>query len=119
MIDTRNKIVPLEQLRAAGRRVVIGYFDPLLPAHVARLRELAGDGKLLVLLASPSDVYLPDRARAELAAALDFVDAVAIAGGDPVAAASRLNPSEILCEHENEVRLRQAFIEFVRERARS
>ena len=46
-MDTRTKIVPFEEavrLAAAGAIVVSGYFDPLLAAHAARLREIKGAG---------------------------------------------------------------------------
>lgn len=86
-------------------RAVIGYFDPLLPAHTGSLRELAAGGRLIAVVATPDDAYLEERARAELAAALDFVDAVVIG-----AAAEGLG--ETLASNEPE--LRRQFIKYVR-----
>lgn len=87
VVDTRTKIVEWleverELVGRAGRgawKVVVGYFDPLLAAHAERLEELAGDGKLLVLIASPARPLLPAAARAELVAALRVVERVVIA----------------------------------------
>ena len=87
-MDTRNKIVDWPEaenlLRQRGRsgsplKVVTGYFDPLLAAHSRRLGEIAGaGGRLLVVLTSPDKPVLPARARAELVAALDVVEFVAL-----------------------------------------
>jgi hypothetical protein len=74
-LDTREKIVPLElaaEWRAeTAARVVTGYFDPVVAEHASRLGEL-GDS-LVVLIAEPPDPLLPQRARAELVAALRTV----------------------------------------------
>ena len=80
-MDTRTKIVSSSdaaRLAAQGAVVVKGYFDPLLASHAARLRELKGGSrKLMVLIADPPDPILPSRARAELVASLAMVDYVA------------------------------------------
>jgi hypothetical protein len=113
-LDTRSKIVPVEEARrraeewrAAGEtvRAVIGYFDPLLPAYVALLREQAAGARLIAVVATPDDAYLEERARAELAAALDFVDAV-VTGSE----AEGLGEGLVI----NEAELRRQFIEYVR-----
>jgi glycerol-3-phosphate cytidylyltransferase-like family protein len=77
-MDSRHKIIdPI---------FVSGYFDPLLAAHVRRLRELAANGNpLIVLLADPPDPLLPSRSRAELVAALDCVHAVILPNPDGAA----------------------------------
>lgn len=76
-MDTRSKILTLEE--AAGRGVetlAIGYFDPVVAAHVSRL--LALQGPLTVSLLDPAEEILPARARAELVAALGCVETVII-----------------------------------------
>ena len=77
MTDTRAKIVSAGSAlhKVEGRTVVTGYFDPMAPAHVRRLAEIAGEsGNLVVLVLSPSEPLLELRARAELVAALRMVD---------------------------------------------
>lgn len=106
MIDTRTKIVPLEEamgLVEQGAPLVAGYFDPLLPEQVERMEE-AGPGLVVIVLDTP-EAYLEARARAELAAALRSVRAVAIAPADAFPA----SPEELA--------RRRAFLDYVRERA--
>jgi bifunctional ADP-heptose synthase (sugar kinase/adenylyltransferase) len=89
-MDTRNKIISPEraaevarELRANGRqiKVVTGYFDVLLAAHVRRLAEITrGKPTLLAIVVDPAEALLPARARAELVAALGMVDYVVPAG---------------------------------------
>lgn len=63
---------------------VRGYFDPLLAEHVRRLRGCANPGQLLVVEVSEPDLpLLPQRARAELVAALSMVDYVVLGNGAP------------------------------------
>ena len=65
-------------------RWVSGYFDPLLAEHVRRLRDCAQPGQLLVVeIANPEAPLLPQRARAELVAALSMVDYVVLGNGEP------------------------------------
>ena len=85
-MDTRDKIIALEravqiiaELRGKGikPKVVTGYFDVLLAAHVRRLREVRnGTDRLLVMVLDPPEPVLQSRARAELVAALGMVDYV-------------------------------------------
>lgn len=103
MIDTRTKIVPYEQLDPALPKVA-AYCDPLLPEHIAELSALGHD--IAILLVTPADAYLEQRARAELAASLGFVKAVAIVD-------EARHP--LL---EKEAQRRTAFLAYVRERAR-
>jgi bifunctional ADP-heptose synthase (sugar kinase/adenylyltransferase) len=85
-LDTRSKIIPLEQAREGLRDKsvcwVAGDFDPLLAEHVRRLSKHVAPGRLLIVevtnLAKP---LLPQRARAELVAALTMVDYVVLANG--------------------------------------
>jgi len=79
-LDTRAKIVPREQLEARPDAVwVWGSFDPLLAEHVRRLEQARKPGRLLVVeVTNPAQPLLPQRARAELVAALGIVDFVVI-----------------------------------------
>lgn len=127
MFDTRRKIMNLDQARqwaaaqrSCGRRVraLVAYCDPLLPAHVERLRRLAGDEGFLVFLHRASDPILDARACAELAAALSFVQGVVTANGDDaVRLAQSFGADELLLEQEAEAALRDEFLRRVRERA--
>jgi bifunctional ADP-heptose synthase (sugar kinase/adenylyltransferase) len=85
-LDTRSKIVPLEQVRQQlGDKSacwVAGHFDPLLAEHVRRLSEHIAPGRLLVVeITNPARALLPQRARAELVAALTMVDYVVLGNG--------------------------------------
>jgi bifunctional ADP-heptose synthase (sugar kinase/adenylyltransferase) len=85
-LDTRSKIISVqearERLHDRPARWVSGHFDPLLAEHVRRLSRSAEAGQLLVVevtdLAQP---LLPQRARAELVAALAIVDYVVLGNG--------------------------------------
>jgi len=71
-------------LRDKPARWVSGYFDPLLAEHVRRLRECTKRGQLLVVeISNPEAPLLPQRARAELVAALSMVDYVVLGNGEP------------------------------------
>jgi bifunctional ADP-heptose synthase (sugar kinase/adenylyltransferase) len=85
-LDTRSKIVPPEQARQQlGDKSacwVTGHFDPLLAEHVRRLSEHVARGRLLVVeITNPARPLLPQRARAELVAALSMVDYVVLGNG--------------------------------------
>ena len=87
-LDTRSKILTLSE--AAGRQVttlVVGYFDPVVAAHVSRL--LALKGPVTVSLLDPPEEILPARARAELVAALGCVDTVIIGDARSLVSAAR------------------------------
>lgn len=113
-MDTRTKIVPWDQdvLRSLSEQngvVAVGYFDPLLAAHAARLRRLATEHghPLTVVIADPDDPLLPARARAELVAGIADVDRVTIA------------PRECALPHSaNVVRLEQADADSTRDLVR-
>jgi bifunctional ADP-heptose synthase (sugar kinase/adenylyltransferase) len=54
-----------------------GHFDPLLAEHAALLHQAASDGNVLIVeIANPPQPLLPQRARAELVAALADVNYV-------------------------------------------
>jgi hypothetical protein len=105
MIDTRDKIVSLEDVEQMCENcpVVAAYCDPLLPEVVHHWKALGSN--VILVIVPPPDAYLDPRARAELGASLSFVRAVAIAGED--------------FEHPvEEAEARERFIAYVRERAR-
>jgi bifunctional ADP-heptose synthase (sugar kinase/adenylyltransferase) len=101
-MDTRSKILTLAEAAslAGPLAMVTGYFDVLRAAHIRdldRVRRREHGAKLLaVVLPAPGEI-LPQRARAELVAALRVIDYVVIA--DEAAAcrlAHSLEPVEIV-----------------------
>jgi bifunctional ADP-heptose synthase (sugar kinase/adenylyltransferase) len=86
-LDTRSKIVPLDQIRILQDRTarwISGHFDPLLAEHVGRLRRAREPGSLLVVeVTNPARPLLSQRARAELVAALAMVDYVVLSNVEP------------------------------------
>jgi bifunctional ADP-heptose synthase (sugar kinase/adenylyltransferase) len=85
-LDTRSKIIPLEEARERKRNQstswLAGHFDPLLAEHVRRLHEQAAPERLLIVeVTNPPRPLLPQRARAELVAALSMVDYVVLDNG--------------------------------------
>ena len=78
------------RLRSAGRHVVFtnGVFDLVHPGHVRYLRAARAEGDALVVglnadrsvraIKGPGRPIVPERERAELLAALSFVDAVVV-----------------------------------------
>lgn len=109
-MDTRSKLTNLAD--AAGLTVetlVVGYFDPVLAAHVARLTGLGGP--VTVSLVDPPDEILPARARAELVAALACVERVI--PGDARAIVTAERTIEMLTA---DLESREALIERIRQR---
>jgi len=104
--------VPLEQARQQlGDKSacwVTGHFDPLLAEHVGRLGEHVAPGRLLVVeVTNPDRPLLPQRARAELVAALTMVDYVVLGNGTgnwPVidASVTRRFMDDVLKRHRGE-----------------
>jgi bifunctional ADP-heptose synthase (sugar kinase/adenylyltransferase) len=91
-LDTRLKIISAKEARLRlgdkPAQWVTGHFDPLLAEHVRRLRECSARDRLLVVeITNPARPLLPQRARAELAAALAMVDYVVLKN-DPAPEAS-------------------------------
>jgi hypothetical protein len=108
-LDTRLKIVDSLPEDGPARLVVTGYFDPLLASHARRLEELAAEhDRLTVAVLEPGEPLLPQRARAELVAALKSVKTVLIGTVPLVARFIRL-------EDEDE-RRRAELVDLVRER---
>ncbi len=86
-MDTRSKIIEFGEAVAIAAdhpvRWVTGHFDPLLAEHARRIREFVTEGhKLIVVVTNPERPLLPQRARAELTAALSGVDYVVMKPGD-------------------------------------
>ncbi len=114
-LDTREKIVPLEQLAAqldGGQwMAVAGTFDPMTLAQAERLAKLSGNGRSLLAVVEPGEgCLLPVEARAILVAALKSVQLVVIANADEVP------PMEIARDDTGERRLSAEFVEHVRQR---
>jgi len=101
-MDTRSKILTLaEGASLAGPlAMVTGYFDILRAAHIRDLEELhgrVGGAKLLAVVLPERGEILPQRARAELVAALRVIDYVVIAeAAEADRLADSLNPVEIV-----------------------
>jgi bifunctional ADP-heptose synthase (sugar kinase/adenylyltransferase) len=86
-LDTRSKIISEEEarqrLRGQPAQWLAGHFDPLLAEHVQRLRQHSAPDRLLVVeITNPVRPLLPQRARAELVAALAMVDYVVLKNGE-------------------------------------
>ena len=112
-LDTRSKILTLSE--ATGRQVttlVVGYFDPVVAAHVSRL--LALPGPVTVSLLDPPEEILPARARAELVAALGCVDAVIIGDARTLVSAARTIDFTVA-----DLQTRQELVERIRHRSRA
>lgn len=87
-MDTRAKILTAEEARERLKEQPIcwfsGDFDPLLTEHARQLRACATPGKLLVVeVTDPLQPLLPQRARAQLVAALSMVDYVVLTDHAP------------------------------------
>jgi bifunctional ADP-heptose synthase (sugar kinase/adenylyltransferase) len=83
-VDTRSKIVTLEEAQALARPVAVvsGSFDVLCAEHARELqdaRNRAAGGALLVAVLPSAAGVLGQRARAEMVAALRMVDYVVTA----------------------------------------
>jgi bifunctional ADP-heptose synthase (sugar kinase/adenylyltransferase) len=83
-LDTRSKIISLERARKIEpAHWISGSFDPLLAEHVRRLAQHVSAGRALVVeVTDPASPLLPQRARAELVAALAMVDYVVLGAGE-------------------------------------
>lgn len=101
-------------------KAVLGYFDPLLAAHVRRFTELAEPGKrLMAVVLNPEAPLLNLRARAELAAGLAIIDFVVPVVGDPGEFLARLAPNEIVHDEKDDEIRTARLIEHVQRRYRS
>lgn len=115
-MDTRAKIIDVSGLPAGRLTLVTGYFDPLLAWHAERLAEFRNGAETLVAAVLPLEgELLPQRARAELAAALRVIDYVLIAS-DP-AARFAIDGVEMISLAEEDLRRRAQLIADVRSRS--
>jgi hypothetical protein len=110
-MDTRNKILTPEAA-PRGCTVVTGAFDLVIAEDARELAEIrAGrpDRPLLVVVLPLTPELLPQRARAELAAALRMVDYVVTADdANPDALLASLEPAQLVrLEEAQAVRKRQ------------
>ncbi|SPE30218.1 conserved hypothetical protein [Candidatus Sulfopaludibacter sp. SbA6] len=127
-MDTRNKILeapgPEETSWPDFARplaVVTGYFDVLRAEHARDLRharDAAGAATLLAIVLPSPTALLPQRARAELVAALRAVDYVAAADADDVEGlVASLQPANLLRLEEADKRRVRQLREHVRNRS--
>lgn len=109
-VDTRSKIVPYSRISEFCDSIFVAmYLDPLTSEHGRRLAEIAAGGRpVVVLLFDPPSSLLSLPARAELAASLDSVSAVAIVDG-PV-------DTPFIDERQADLRRRDALVQHVRGR---
>ena len=101
--------------RSGKLAVIIGHFDPMTAAHVVRIRDLRPEtGLLAVIVTDPPDPILPQRARAELVAALRTVDYVVAAMHNTSAEiVARLRPDEVIEEEAADLRRTQDLVAYV------
>ncbi len=116
-MDTRTKIVGLDEARAAaarerrnGRRVrlVTGYFDPVLAAHASALEEMSDSSAMFVAVGNPVHELLGAAARAELVAGLRCVDYVV--AGEAGAVEAAVEPDETVHREQEDGRLARELI---------
>jgi hypothetical protein len=126
MVDTRTKIIALDEMRerllapAPPRALVIGHFDPVVYTNVERMLELAAEyGPLAVCVTSPADPLLPARARAELAAALDCTEFVTMADHAETSVLTGIPGLTVIDETHDDLRRREALMALVRERQKA
>jgi hypothetical protein len=120
-MDTREKIVEPRALRGMRATLVIAYLDPMLAWHAQRFAEIRTGSQILAVCVLPlASEILPQRGRAELAAALRVIDYVLISpGSDPNDAEEflrPLEPSRMVRLDEEDLRRRAELIADVRSR---
>jgi hypothetical protein len=117
-MDTRKKIVTVDEITGEGWVGIAGLFDPLTVEQAERIAALVSrvpDRKLLAVITPASGTLLSAEARAALVAGLREVRAVVIAEPDTV----RARGIEINEDQEGEARRSSEFVEFVLARQRS
>jgi hypothetical protein len=79
-LDTRTKIIePGSIPRHRPVRILVSYLDPLWSDQVAALqRHVVADETVVLAIDDPPEALMPMQARAELAAALAFIDSVVL-----------------------------------------
>ena len=92
-MDTRSKILTPAAALALRERpfaIVTGTFDVLRAAHACELEEArTGAARLLVVVLPRAGELLPQRARAEMVAALRIVDIAGMPSPSPAFSISR------------------------------
>jgi hypothetical protein len=113
-LDTRTKIVePGSIPRDRSVRILLCYLDPVWGREVHTLRQHAdANATMVIAVADPPDPLLPLRARAELAAALSFVDYV-------ITEPPSLPDAELIDLRDHDLACRQSLIRHVLRRHRS
>ena len=115
-MDTRNKILKLEQIPKGGK-VVTGYFDLLRVQHSRDLecmRQHLPDAPLIVLVLPRPGELLTQRARAEMVAAIRMVDYVLIAEAEDLdRILEGLEPAEVVRLESADLRHTRHLIEHV------
>jgi bifunctional ADP-heptose synthase (sugar kinase/adenylyltransferase) len=117
-LDTREKIVPLEELAAhlggSDWLGIVGMFDPLTLGHAERLNNATTNGKNVLAVVEPgANSLLPAEARAVLVAALKSVKLVVVC---EAAALPKLTQLAIITDADGERQRSLAFAEHVKER---
>ena len=99
-MDTRNKISrTCFSVSNDKIQIVTGRFDPLLPDHARKLRELKKpDHVLIVVITNGEKSLLPQQARAELVAALSVVDRVVLGADLPDNQIASNFIADVLCK---------------------
>jgi len=118
-MDTRNKILSRDAA-PRGCTVVTGAFDVMLAAdarQLAGIRESHPDRPILVVVLPLSEELLPQRARAELVAALRMVDYVVTADDDALLAS--LEPAQLVRLEEVHAARKRQLMEHVHRRQTS
>ena len=123
-MDTRSKIlISAEALVSGPARplvLVSGYFDVLRAEHVRELSEIhsrSGAQTVVVAVVARAGALLPQRARAELVAALRVVDYVFIANPEDLDGLNHsLQPAEWVRLEELDARRTRQLIEHVHRR---
>jgi hypothetical protein len=125
-MDTRNKILSPEAA-PRGCTVVTGAFDMVLAAdarQLAKIRATHPSRPILVVVLPLSEELLPQRARAELVAALHMVDYVVTADEAALSAATdallaSLEPAQLVRLEEVHAARKRQLMEHVHRRQTS
>jgi bifunctional ADP-heptose synthase (sugar kinase/adenylyltransferase) len=121
-VDTRTKIVAAPRPQNGVRRVLItGYFDVLTATYVRELTQIRAGADTLVAAVLPlSGELLPQRARAELAAALRMIDYVIITDNEYLERLiAELQPTVVVRLEAADERRRRELIDHVHRRQNS
>jgi hypothetical protein len=121
MMDTRNKILTLQQARRIDDAIAfVTHLEVLRACHLQKLEAAvaANPGKLVVVLTDPQAPLAPLQARAELAAALRVVDFVVPAPKGPGPVLEALRPKAVVNDEEEDRGRTRLLMEHVRSRAR-